>query len=42
MLYILEQSVSFRAVPELIVGGGAGSFSAKLRPRFTYQLANDV
>ena len=36
---MLEQSVSIRAVPELIVGevGRQSNFSVKSRPRFAYQ-----
>ena len=42
--YILEQSVSVRAVPELIMGeaGRQSNFSAKPRPRFAYQWPDNV
>ena len=41
--YILEQSVSVRAVPELIVdeAGRWSNFSAKLRSRFVNQLPDN-
>ena len=39
-MHILKQSVSVRAVPELIVGeaGRQSKFSTKPHPRFVYQL----
>ena len=42
--YVLDQSVSVRAVPELIVGeaGRRSTFSAKLCPRFAYQWSDSV
>ena len=47
---VLVQSVSVRAVPELIVGGGGGvggggrqsNFSARPRPRFAYRWPDNV
>ena len=43
---VLEQSVSVRAVPELIVGEGGGgrqsNFSARPRPRFAYRWPDNV